>query len=244
MCIRDRSTQSTWEKEFREVMLKLIEIKKSLGKQFSDSLMSLADANYAAGEFSRNVLDSVKYRSNIKLSMFPQNVAGVSLPYFKMRELDEDSGSSESVPLGLLQGGRAISKCKDRFKSLLELMVQIASLQTAFLTLDEVIKVTSRRVNALEHVVIPQIEFYIDFIKKVLDQHEREDFFRLKKLGDKKKKKKKKYSALIPNKKKNQKITRKTLVYTTGDAESDKKKKNRQYNMQNNIEKKKTQNDN
>jgi len=39
------------KKEFRVTMLNLIETKKSLGKQFADSLMSLAEANYAAGEF-------------------------------------------------------------------------------------------------------------------------------------------------------------------------------------------------
>ena len=55
------------------------------------------------------------------------------------------------------------------------------------MTLDEVIKVTSRRVNALEHVVIPRIQSYIQYIKKVLDEQAREDFFRLKKLTDKKK---------------------------------------------------------
>ena len=36
---------------------------------------------------------------------------------------------SDSVPLGLLQGGQAITKCKDRFKQLLDLLVKIASLQ-------------------------------------------------------------------------------------------------------------------
>ena len=40
----------------------------------------------------------------------------------------------------------------------------------------------------MEHVVIPRIQAYIDFIKKVLDEQAREDFFRLKKLTDKKKK--------------------------------------------------------
>lgn len=39
------------KKQFRETMMGLIEIKKSMGKQFNDSLISLAEANYAAGEF-------------------------------------------------------------------------------------------------------------------------------------------------------------------------------------------------
>lgn len=46
--------------------------------------------NVLISNFSRNVIDQVKFRSNIKLSLYPENVAGVSLPIFKMRELDED----------------------------------------------------------------------------------------------------------------------------------------------------------
>lgn len=67
------------------------------------------------------------------------------------------------------------------------LLVKIAGLQTSFVTLDEVIKVTSRRVNALENVVIPRIEWVIDYIKRELEEEEREDFFRRKKVQDSKK---------------------------------------------------------
>ena len=46
-----------------------------------------------------------------------------------------------------------------------DLLVELASLQTAFLTLDEAIKTTNRRVNALEHVVKPRLENTIAYIK-------------------------------------------------------------------------------
>jgi V-type H+-transporting ATPase subunit D len=50
------------------------------------------------------------------------------------------------------------------------------------LTLDEALKITNRRVNALEHVVIPRIENTCAYILQELDELEREDFTRLKKV--------------------------------------------------------------
>ena len=69
-------------------------------------------------------------------------------------------------------------------------MVQIATLQTQFKTLDTALKMTNRRVNALEFVLIPRINEIIDYIKDELDEIDREDFVRLKKTQDNKKKKK------------------------------------------------------
>ena len=49
------------------------------------------------------------------------------------------------------------------------------------------IKVTNRRVNALEHVLIPRTENTIKYINSELDELDREEFYRLKKVQGKKK---------------------------------------------------------
>jgi V-type H+-transporting ATPase subunit D len=69
----------------------------------------------------------------------------------------------------------------------LKVLITIASLQTQFVTLDLALKVTNRRVNALEFVQIPKILSIISWIDRELDEESREDFFRLKKVTDNKK---------------------------------------------------------
>jgi V/A-type H+-transporting ATPase subunit D len=59
-------------------------------------------------------------------------------------------------------------------------MVEVAGSETRIKKLGSEIKKTTRRVNALEQVVIPRILREISYIKSVLEQREREDIFRLK----------------------------------------------------------------
>merc|ERR1711973_626470 len=89
----------------------------------------------------------------------------------------------------------------ENYKKAIQLLVELASLQTSFVTLDEVIKVTNRRVNAIEHVIIPKIERTLAYIVTELDELEREEFFRLKKVQDKKKKIKKEKEELAAQRK-------------------------------------------
>ncbi|KAK6035024.1 hypothetical protein COOONC_27470 [Cooperia oncophora] len=92
--------------------------------------------------------------------------------------------------LDLGKEGANISKLKKNYNKAIELLVELATLQTCFITLDEAIKVTNRRVNAIEHVIIPRIENTINYIVTELDEMEREEFFRMKKIQANKKKQK------------------------------------------------------
>lgn len=169
---------------FRQILRKIVETKERMGDLMKSSFFSLAQARYANGDFRHTVFDSVD-QATIRVKTHQENVAGVKIPKF---ECHKESGDSKLGLIGLGTGGKQIQECRNSFIEAIDLFVELASLQTAFLTLDEAIKTTNRRVNALEHVVVPKLENTIAYIKGELDELEREEFFRLKKVQGNKKK--------------------------------------------------------
>jgi V-type H+-transporting ATPase subunit D len=170
---------------FRDIMKAIYATKVGMADQSSAAFFSLTQAEYAAGSFRNKVLES-QLTASVRVSSRTDNVAGVKLPVFSSYDLKNENQES----LGLAGGGRQIDNCKKKFGEYLEALIKLASLQTSFITMDEALKVTNRRVNALENVTIPKIENTLKYINRELDELEREDFTRLKKVQAKKEEKK------------------------------------------------------
>lgn len=168
---------------FRQILAKIIETKNLVGEIMKEAAFSRAEANFAAGDISQLVLQNVE-KAQVKVRMKKDNVVGVQLPVF---ETYSDGADTYGLA-GLARGGQQVSKCKETFGRAVKLMVDLATMQTSFIILDEVIKVTNRRVNAIEHVIIPRIQNTLKYITTELDEREREEFYRLKKIQEKKKK--------------------------------------------------------
>lgn len=182
--------------KFRTILKKIIDTKSLMGEVMKEASFSLAEAKFASGDFNQAVLQSVN-KAQIKVKTKRDNVAGVTLPNFEAFQ----DGSDTNELAGLAKGGQQLKRLKVNYQKAINLLVELASLQTSFITLDEVIKVTNRRVNAIEHVIIPKIERTLQYIVSELDELEREEFFRLKKVQDKKKKIRKEKEALMAERK-------------------------------------------
>ncbi|XP_013387556.1 V-type proton ATPase subunit D [Lingula anatina] len=167
---------------FRLILKRIIETKTTMGEVMKEAAFSLAEAKFATGDFTHMVLQNVS-KAQVKVRSKKDNVAGVSLPVFEQYQ----DGTDTYELTGLSRGGQQIDKLKKNYAKAVELLVELASLQTSFVTLDEVIKITNRRVNAIEHVIIPRIEKTLAYITTELDEREREEFYRLKKIQEKKK---------------------------------------------------------
>lgn len=168
--------------KFRDYAKAIAETKSSMSADASSAFFSMTQAEYAAGNFKRKVAEG-SMTARVRVGAGVDNVAGVKLPVFTKY----DTGAvADNQSLGLVGGGKKIVAVRDKFTVLLEMLIKLASLQTSFVTLDEALKVTNRRVNALENVTIPKIDGVLTYISRELDELEREDFTRLKLVQSKK----------------------------------------------------------
>ncbi|XP_075722173.1 V-type proton ATPase subunit D-like isoform X2 [Rhipicephalus microplus] len=167
---------------FRAILKKIVETKSLMGEVMKEAAFSLAEAKFTSGDFNQVVLQNVT-RAQVKVRSRKDNVAGVTLPIFECYQ----EGTDTNELAGLARGGQKLGKLKKNYFEAVKLLVELASLQTSFITLDSVIKTTNRRVNAIEYVIIPRIDRTLQYITSELDEREREEFFRLKKVQEKKK---------------------------------------------------------
>mmetsp|Transcript_35102 Transcript_35102/g.52182 ORF Transcript_35102/g.52182 Transcript_35102/m.52182 type:complete len:249 (-) Transcript_35102:719-1465(-) len=168
--------------KFRDYAKAIAETKGSMSNDASSAFFSLTQAEYAAGNFKQKVAEG-QLTARVRVGAGVDNVAGVKLPVFSKYETGV---AADNQSLGLVGGGKKIQNVRDKFTVLLDMLIKLASLQTSFATLDEAMKVTNRRVNALENVTIPKIEGVLAYISRELDELEREDFTRLKLVQGKK----------------------------------------------------------
>eukprot|EP01063_Lacrimia_lanifica_P004804 TRINITY_DN1272_c3_g1_i1.p2 TRINITY_DN1272_c3_g1~~TRINITY_DN1272_c3_g1_i1.p2 ORF type:complete len:246 (+),score=126.12 TRINITY_DN1272_c3_g1_i1:90-827(+) len=167
---------------FRSILKVLKESKEKMPDEMKKAHISLAYSKYHAGESGlafavQECMKQMPLRTRIR----QDNVAGVSIPVFTRGE------PPMGTETGMGKGGEQIRAARDQWQKTLAVLVTAGSLQTQFMVLDAAIKVTNRRVNALDKVVIPKIQNTLAYITSELDELEREEFFRLKMIQKKKK---------------------------------------------------------
>lgn len=129
-----------------EITRRIDEAKRKMGRVMQIAAFSLAEVTYAVGgDIGYQIQESAK-QARFRVRTKQENVSGVFLPQFESytEEANNDFGLT-----GLGKGGQQVQRCRETYARAVETLVELASLQTAFVILDEVIKVVNRRVNAM-----------------------------------------------------------------------------------------------
>lgn len=167
---------------YRRMQGELYDAKIGIVDRMKHAHFSVTAAIFVAGDITFAVQESLKIPP-LKTSVRLDNIAGVAIPSLTQ----SDDANFDNASSGIARGGEQLKEARRTFRDMLNLTLKVASLQVAWVTLDEAIKVTNRRVNALDKVIVPKVQNTIAFINSELDEMEREEFFRLKMVQKKKK---------------------------------------------------------
>lgn len=118
-------------------------------------------------------------QGEVSLEVSETTIMGVSVPVVEQ--------VSVKRPLmergyGLVGTSSRIDEVASSFEDELNLIIELAAIEMRLKRLGEEIRKTTRRVNALENVLIPDLHAQLRYIEMTLAEREREDIFRLKRM--------------------------------------------------------------
>jgi V/A-type H+-transporting ATPase subunit D len=118
-------------------------------------------------------------KRGLTLDITGKNIMGVPVPVIEKKRI---SKSVFERGYSIISTSGRIDEAAEKFERELDLVIGLAESETALKRLGGEIQMTRRRVNALEQVLIPQLKSQAKYIENTIDEREREDLFRLKKV--------------------------------------------------------------
>jgi V/A-type H+/Na+-transporting ATPase subunit D len=164
--------------EFFSLVKVSLEARRQLSSVSKDAYFSLFLAKAWDGPEAVESL-SLAANTDLDLDIKVENIFGVKVP-----QVQPPSFSTE-LPFSPINAGASTLDAAAQFRKLAEALTRVAATETRLRRIGEEIKKTSRRVNALEQLVIPGIHGQIRDIRSVLDQRALEEVTVLKRIKNK-----------------------------------------------------------
>jgi V/A-type H+-transporting ATPase subunit D len=162
-------------REFERTSIAVLEEIEALGRRATESRRALQDAVAFDGAGVGSAALAASGEVGVRMS--PRSVAGVSVV-----EIDHDPVSRARTERGysLVATTPRVDVAAASFERQLDLLLDVAATELSLRRLAREITRTTRRVNALEHVVVPRLRRERDAIQMVLAERELEDRARLR----------------------------------------------------------------
>ena len=160
---------------FFEIISQRKEKREMMEKQLERAFQAFIQAEMIMGE--QQVRDVSEYGQNpCELGVDSTSIMGVRVPKINL------ASAPTGLPYTMIGTVGKLDEAVKYFREALETIVSVAEIETSVEQLGKEIEKTKRRVNTLEHIFLPKLEDTIVYIERQLEEREREDFFRRKRM--------------------------------------------------------------
>lgn len=163
-------------RELRNSIYDAEHAREELNAALKKAYQSLSQANFASGsETVANVALGSSYEADFVLDF--RSIMGVTVPIVEFL-----SEADVKPDYGFANTSGELDSAFKQFYSLLELVADLARAEGTTFQIANDVRKTQRRVNALNQVLIPMYRQTVKRIELVLEEKEREEFVRTKRI--------------------------------------------------------------
>ena len=165
--------------EFFDVVGEVRDARKEAEEKLQEAFdyLILAQARLGVDEVRQL---SLMTPQEISLEFSSRSIMGVNVPLLELQS--ELARNVTDRGYGFVDSSAAVDKSARSFEEALKKIIKLAELEEAVRNLAGEVEKTKRRVNALEYVMIPRLKTTRKYIQMRLEEMERENFTRLKKI--------------------------------------------------------------
>ncbi|MDY7040584.1 MAG: V-type ATP synthase subunit D [Chloroflexota bacterium] len=153
-------------------------LQQRLWNLLADAYRALEKAKLTMGQ-ERVEWAALAVNKTVEVQIKSRGVMGVPIPIIEAR------GELPEMPYSLGDTTVVLDEASAVFREVLSLIPDLSEMMTTVWRLARELRKTQRRVNALQYIFIPDYEKTIAFIESAIEEREREETFRLKRLKTK-----------------------------------------------------------
>ena len=171
--------------ELMRQFMDVVKLNKQLRIRVEEGLtQAFASQQVASAIMSPEMLEQALLypRQSVELGMTFKNIMSVNVPRYSFQTKNNDP--SEIYPYGFAQTSGELDDALDKLARVFQDMLELAQVEKTMQLLAEEIEKTRRRVNALEYVMIPELEGNIKYISMKLEENENATKVRLLKVKE------------------------------------------------------------
>ena len=163
--------------EFFDILKKAKSLREELVNEYKIALEKINIARTLEGDLKvKSIAMAIKAIPDINLST--KNIMGVKVPKIEVAQIKK---AFMERGYGIYNSS-AIDEAASAYEKVVEKIILAAEVETSMKKLLREIEKTKRRVNALEFIVIPSLDKIKSFIQLRLEEIERENIFRMKRI--------------------------------------------------------------